>query len=138
MSHTANTPVLRWYPTGITVAGNGSSGNGSNQFSSPFDIILDYEYNFYVADYNNHRIQKYSSGSSVGSTVAGNGIQGSSQNQLYNPTRVIMDSNGNFYIADSSNNRTQFWPKGASSGATIAGSASKEQNDERHVLLRYI
>ena len=128
--HSANIPVLRWNTTGITVAGNGngSAGNASNQLSSPFDIILNYDYNFYIADYANHRIQTYSFGSSVGITVAGDGTQGASQSQLNNPTRVIMDANGNLYIADSSNNRTQFWSNGASSGLTIAGSACKEQN----------
>ena len=59
-------PVLRWNSTGITVAGiGGMPGNASNQFNSPTDVILDYANNLYIADYNNHRVQKYLFGSST-------------------------------------------------------------------------
>ena len=74
----------------------------------------------------NHRIQKYSFGSSTGQTVAGNGTAGSSQYQLNMPTRVIIDSNGNLYISDSANNRTQIWSNGAVSGTTLVGTTSKK------------
>lgn len=79
----------------------------------------------YIADYNNHRIQKYDIGSSTGTTTAGqaNGLGGSSVNQLKNPTCILVDSSGGIFISDSSNNRVQYWSNGASTGSTIAGSS---------------
>ena len=118
----ANTPVLRWNQSGITVAGIANmSGNASNQLNTPYDVTLDYAYNLYIADNNNHRIQKYSFGSTVGTTVCGNGTPGTSQYQLYYPGRVIIDSNGNLYVADSAIHRIQLWSNGATSGKTVAG-----------------
>ncbi|CAF0975438.1 unnamed protein product [Rotaria sordida] len=114
--------MLRWNTTGITVAGIvGNPGNANNQLNTPFDVILDYANNLYIADRANHRIQKYSLGASIGKTVAGNGTIGSSQYQLYNPSRVIIDLNGNFYISDTYNHRIQFWRNGAVSGTIVAG-----------------
>ncbi|CAF1278061.1 unnamed protein product [Rotaria sordida] len=119
-------PVLRWNSTCITVAGiTNNPGNADNQLNDPIDITLDYEHNLYIADYNNHRIQKYLFGVLTGQTVAGNGTSGSSQYQLHFPLRVIVDSNENLYISDGSNARVQYWSKGAVSGTTLAGKTGK-------------
>jgi hypothetical protein len=119
-------PVLRWNTTGITVAGiTGSPGKTNNQLNFPFDIMLDYANNLYIADYSNHRIQKYLFGSSTATTIAGNGTLGSSQYQLNNPSWIIMDSNGNFYIRDRGNQRIVYWPDGAISGTVVAGITGK-------------
>jgi len=114
-------PVLRWNTSGITIAGNGSSGNANNRFNNPRDIILDHANSFYIADAFNHRIQKFLSGSLNGTTIIGNGTVGSSQNQLNSPSRIIFDSNENMYIADLYNHRIQFWHKNDLSTSTIAG-----------------
>ncbi len=112
--------MLRWNSTGITVAGT-ILGNASDQLNDPSDVVVDYEYNLYIADRKNNRIQKYLYGSRNGTTVAGNRTSNYSQYQLLNPARLILDSNRNLYISDTSNHRIQFWPVNATYGTTIAG-----------------
>ena len=44
---------------GTTIAGVTSSpGSSSRQFNLPFGVAVDTQFNVYVADYGNHRIQK--------------------------------------------------------------------------------
>ena len=123
---TRKLPLLRWNSSGITIAGIVNiSGNGTNQFNEPFDAILDYEYNLYVTDRLNNRIQKFALNSLTGQTVIGNGTLGSSPSQLYHPIEIVRDSTGGFYIADSANHRVQYWANGAIQGTTVAGSGRK-------------
>jgi hypothetical protein len=127
---TGTIPVLRWNSTGITVAGiTGTPGMASNQLNTPTDVKLDYANNLYIADYLNHRIQKYLFGSSTGITVAGNGTNSSSQYQLARPSRVTLDVNENLYVTDTGNDRIQFWPNGGISGSTVAGITGKQNNN---------
>lgn len=52
-----------WAPgasAGITVAGGNGIGSAANQLNSPNDIFVDAVGNIYVADAENHRIQKFS------------------------------------------------------------------------------
>ena len=45
---------------GITIAGvTGVSGNDSTLFSAPWSVAFDNQLNLYVADSNNHRVQKF-------------------------------------------------------------------------------
>jgi hypothetical protein len=45
---------------GSTIAGiTSSSGGSSTQLSLPFGLTVDAQFNVYVADYGNHRIQKF-------------------------------------------------------------------------------
>lgn len=119
-------PILRWNSTGTTVAGTSESpGNSSNQLDTPLDVIFDYENNLYVADYLNHRVQKYRLGTTTGQTIAGTGILGSSPSQLNKPIRLVLDSNRNLYVSDANNHRIQFWPYGAMNATTVAGISSK-------------
>lgn len=111
-----------------------NQGINNSQLNSPVDVVIDYARNLYIADRDNHRVQKYLLGSSIGQTVAGNGLKGSSQYQLNSPSRVLIDSNENLYIADMNNNRIQFWRNGAISGTTIAGTTGKNTND-KHVFF---
>jgi len=94
----------------------------------PFDIFLDYANNLYIADRDNHRIQKYLFGSSIGQRVAGNVTAGSSSDKLRFPGRVLIDSNEDLYIADTWNHRIQFWRKGANFGTTVAGTGKKNKS----------
>lgn len=76
----------------------------------------------YVADYNNHRIQRYSPGSNVGITVAGFTLSsGGARSELYRPSGIYVDSNLNMYIADSFNYRILKWKVGEPMGDIIAG-----------------
>lgn len=119
--------ILRWNPSGITVAGIGGYGNGANQFKNPWDIALYGKDIFYVTDRYNHRIQKYTIGSFNGITVAGNayGISGSSLSNLSEPIGIQVDSDGNIYINDKNNFRVLFWPQNATSGRKIAGDGTQ-------------
>jgi DNA-binding beta-propeller fold protein YncE len=60
----------------------------------------------YVADTNNHRIQKYSYD---GIFLLQWGSQGSGQGQFNKPTGVAVDPNGNVYVTDRDNARVQIF-----------------------------
>ncbi|UJR17130.1 hypothetical protein I4U23_004026 [Adineta vaga] len=70
-----HTVVKKWLgdnTTNITiVAGNVSSGSASNQLRGPCGIFVDTNFDLYVADYFNDRIQLFRLGQSNGITVAG-------------------------------------------------------------------
>jgi DNA-binding beta-propeller fold protein YncE len=48
-------------PLGAPLWTTGIFGDGNGQFSFPIDVTIDPTGNIYVADMNNHRIQKFSS-----------------------------------------------------------------------------
>jgi VCBS repeat-containing protein len=79
----------------------GSYGSGNGQFNSPIGVAVDGVGNVYVADYGNHRIQKFDS--------AGNylGQWGSYNTGLNHPSDVDVDDAGNIYVVDSENHRIQ-------------------------------
>lgn len=82
---------------------------------------MDSNRNIYVADINNHRIQKWAPGATSGITVAGGNGPGEADSQLYFPRGVFVDDSGNIFIADYDNNRVQKWGPGTTSGSTVAG-----------------
>ncbi|CAF4921793.1 unnamed protein product, partial [Rotaria sp. Silwood1] len=125
-STTTTSTQLRWNSTGSTIVGiTSSSGSASNQLYTPYHLTLDSNDSLYVADYDNHRVQKYLKGASTGTTVAGKNVTATTAlDNLYYPTGIIVDSSMNIYIADTNNNRVMFWSNGASSGTQIAGSTS--------------
>ena len=97
----------------ILVAGSVSSnGLSSVALSSPGGMTLDTAGNLYVADTNNHRIQFFRSGSSVGTTIVGSaGIPGTTSSLLRNPRSVAVDSNFNVYVIDTNNHRLQMFQR---------------------------
>jgi sugar lactone lactonase YvrE len=120
--------VMKWpqnATAGTLIAGSpGVSGNNNQLLNGPYGLHLDENNSYlYIADTGNHRIQRYSLGSSAnGTTVAGGNGAGSSSNQLNGPHGVyVSKNNGDIYIADRANHRIQRWSSGASSGVTIAG-----------------
>ncbi|CAF1240615.1 unnamed protein product [Adineta steineri] len=118
----------RWNATGTTVAGNagGTAGVGANQLKGPYVVRIDSSNALYIVDMDNHRIQKWIIGDSIGVTVAGqaDGTSGASSTNLDAPVGLAIDSSNNMYIADRSNHRVIFWANGASSGSMIAGTGS--------------
>ena len=52
-------------------------GDAANQLYRPYGIALDASGNLYIADTENHRIQKWAPGASEGETVAGGNADGS-------------------------------------------------------------
>jgi RHS repeat-associated protein len=82
----------------------GSSGAGNGQFAHPAGIALDAGGNLWVADENNHRLEKFNSS---GTFVKSMGSSGSGNGQFGRPTDVAIDSKGNIWATDASNNRIE-------------------------------
>lgn len=80
------------------VAGTGKAGSKQNQLNSPFGIFVDVNFNLYVADCKNNRIQRFKSGNLTGATVVRKTRKSSFT--LKCPTGIILDNDGNLYIAD--------------------------------------
>ena len=90
--------------TWLNVAGTGASGTTPFTLSSPYGIFVNTNYDLYVADSGNSRIQLFRSGEINGTTVAVN----SSSNvtiTLKNPTGITLDADGYLFIVDKGNSR---------------------------------
>ena len=85
------------------IAGNGTNGSTANMLANPRGIWIDSDLKLYVADYENDRIQVFSSGQMNATTLVGNGAPGTID--LDGPTGVVLDGNGYIFITDTSNNR---------------------------------
>jgi sugar lactone lactonase YvrE len=107
--------VRKVTPTGSisTYAGSGSSGaaNGaaaSASFKGLTGLAFDASGNLYVADSDDHRIRKITTGGVV-STYAGTGINSTvngtvSVATFWNPTGLLFDASGNLFVADGGSN----------------------------------
>jgi DNA-binding beta-propeller fold protein YncE len=88
----------------LAEASNGTAGNTSTLLSYPAGVTFDPMGNMYVADANNHRIQFFIVGQSVGITIAGiSGISGNNSTMLNIPQSVELDNQLNLYVADTLN-----------------------------------
>ena len=122
--------VLRWNSTGITIAGVTTvAGTENMHLNTPSDLALDYKGIMFIADRNNHRIQKYVRGSMNGTTVAGfgNGTSSTSLYGLNQPIHVIVDDEENLYISNPGSARILYWPRNALSGIVVAGFGKKKK-----------
>jgi tripartite motif-containing protein 71 len=86
-----------------TVAGIDCPGFLFNMLYYPSGIFVDINFNLYVADSGNNRIQLFQSGQLNGTTVAGNTAPGTIA--LNFPTGIALDADGYLFIVDSDNNR---------------------------------
>jgi len=82
----------------------GTQGIADGQFNRPRGLATDSSGNLYVADTENHRIEKFSS---AGAFISQWGIQGIGNGQFSRPYGVAVDSSGNLYVADTDNHRIQ-------------------------------
>ncbi len=89
-------------PFGI-VAGTGFVGSTASMLNTPRGIFVDINFDLYVADSNNDRIQLFQLGQSNALTVAGNGASGTIT--LAYPTGVVLDADKYLFIVDNNNNR---------------------------------
>jgi streptogramin lyase len=88
----------------------GSLGNGDGQFQAPRGVAVDADSNVYVADSDNHRIQKFTPD---GTFITKWGSLGKGDGQFNRLQRVAVDADNNVYVADSFNHRIQkFTPDG--------------------------
>uniref|UniRef100_UPI00404B34E7 PA14 domain-containing protein n=1 Tax=Fluviicola sp. TaxID=1917219 RepID=UPI00404B34E7 len=103
-----NHRVVKWSQnstTGTLIAGvSGSLGTTVSRLNFPYDVELDELGSVFIADYNNHRVLKWTFGQSSGVVIAGNGTAGNTLAQLNNPTSLDY-LNGSLYIADQQNGR---------------------------------
>ena len=105
---------------GIIVAGIGVGGTQSNQLNGPNGIFVTDDGVLYIADCDNHRIQKWILGENAGVTVAGGNERGNTSSQLSYPYTVLVDLNGYMYISEYGNDRIMRWKPGAAEGECIA------------------
>ncbi|CAF1325673.1 unnamed protein product [Adineta ricciae] len=106
-----------WNRNGITVAGGLGLGSGLNQLYYPNGLFVD-DRGIYIADTNNHRVMKWSSGASNGEVIVnGNDqVDGKPLGQL---TKVVVDRDENVYVCDRDNKRVLKYRKDEKQGETI-------------------
>ncbi|CAF3755882.1 unnamed protein product [Rotaria socialis] len=111
---------------GLLVAGGNGMGKLPKQLANPWGIYVTKNGTVYIADFNNHRIQKWAPNAKSGLTVAGdsNGVAGSWQYQLSYPRQVLLDQYGNMFILDTGNNRIVKWPQGWTYGLPVIYASS--------------
>ena len=126
VSDCGNHRVMRFPPnssngtSAVIAAGTGSAGSSPALLSSPRGIFVDDTLTLYIADTNNHRIQRWTNNACTGVIVAGTGIAGSGLDQLNTPVAVVVDTNNYMYITDQGNNRILRWAVGGCTGECIA------------------
>lgn len=97
------TPVLAADDPPVFLDKWGSYGTGPGQFNDPWGIAIDPDGNVWVADYQNSRVQKFTSdGDFLASWGSGGGL-----GQFWYPIGVAADSDGNIYVTDRNNFRVQ-------------------------------
>ncbi|CAF1532450.1 unnamed protein product, partial [Rotaria sordida] len=89
--------------TFMTVAGTGCAGSTSDMLDQPFGIYVNINFDLYVADTGNNRVQLFYDGEMNGRTVAGETL--GKRFALNKPTSVILDADDNLFIVDSGNQR---------------------------------
>jgi len=120
-----------WTPDGNPLVGSDNRfGSDASHLGSPSGVFIDQQsgrYYLYVADTDNHRVQKFDlrALNGEGITVAGGNGAGNATHQLNMPRAIYVDRSENIYIADDNNYRIQLWKKGATHGITIAGGFGK-------------
>ncbi|CAF4191884.1 unnamed protein product, partial [Adineta steineri] len=87
-----------------TAAGTGTPGSASNELNGPEGIFVDLNFDLYVADCDNNRIQLFKHGELNGITIVG---KGSSNNiiSLSSPSGIVLDADKYLFIVDMGNHR---------------------------------
>ena len=114
---------------GTTVAGvTSTSGSDATHLNAPYGVYVDASDYIYVADFYNHRIQKFppnSTEGTAGTMVAGTGLTGPGNEIVDLPTAVfVSEPSGEIYVADVSKSRIQKFPANSTAGTagtTVAG-----------------
>ncbi|RMH05045.1 MAG: hypothetical protein D6704_10190 [Nitrospirae bacterium] len=89
----------------------GTEGVDDGEFRSPTGIAIDHEGNIYVADTDNHSIQKFDKNGQF--LARWGGEPDSEEGSFYYPRGLAVAPEGHVYVSDSGNNRVQkFDPDG--------------------------
>jgi hypothetical protein len=86
------------------VAGTNQSGSTSNLLHYPEGIFVDINFDLYVADYKNNRIQLFQSGKLNATTIAGSESPNTTIT-LSGPTGIVLDADGYLFIVENNKNR---------------------------------
>jgi len=86
------------------VAGTNVAGITANMLDSPHGLFVDVNFDLYVADWGNHRVQLFRQGQQNAITVAGSGSLNVTIT-LYRPNHVVLDMDKYLFIVDQYNNR---------------------------------
>lgn len=101
------------------------SGADNTHFNNPWMIAIDSSGRIYIADSDNHRVQRCTVSGSSGtcSTFVGvTGVQGSDFGHFSHPFAVAIDANGRVYVSDEWNNRVLVFDADGAFLNNIAGS----------------
>jgi len=106
---TGNNRIQKFTSTGTFITKWGSWGTGDGQFNIPYNayfggVAVDSSDNVYMADYENQRIQKFTS---TGTFEAKWGSWGLGDGQFDGPAHIAVDSSGNVYVSDYDSHRIQ-------------------------------
>lgn len=125
----------------VTVAGGRLAGSGTLQLDSQRGIYVSPITNdIYVADWANHRIQRWRPSDGTAITVAGiTGTSGNALNMftLFNPSDIVIQGQsagnvcGEMFIADEANSRIVRWPADSDRGFLVAGFTGGDPETEQ-------
>jgi DNA-binding beta-propeller fold protein YncE len=101
---TGNNMVKVYSASGDSLNEIGGSGWGQLEFDQPYDIAVGAGLNFYIADYGNHRIQRFDKDLNYISTLYTRDSDDPSQRFGY-PTSVAVSRLGDLFLLDSENQR---------------------------------
>ncbi|CAF0798566.1 unnamed protein product [Adineta ricciae] len=114
----------------IVAGKSNKSGYALDKLYKPNGIFVDNDFNLYVADSGNARIQRFQLDQLNATTIVGNGSNQSVP--LSYPTGIMFDADNNLYIADYHANRIIIFTVGGyrclPSCSTTAGSGSAQLN----------
>ena len=100
-----------------TIGTPGSSGSGDGQFSSPSAIAVRGDV-LYIAESNNHRVQKISTS---GKFISKFGTYGSGEGQLSTPRGICLDCDGRVFVSEYDNNRVSVFEANGTFAYHITG-----------------
>jgi hypothetical protein len=90
--------------TSTIAAGTGIRGSALNELNDPLGIFVDINFDLYVADCRNNRIQLFQLGQLYGKTIIGKGsLDGI--DELKCPSAIVLDAEKNLFISDQDNDR---------------------------------
>ncbi len=115
---------------GITIAGiTGSAGSSLNQLNQARYLAFDSTDTYmYIADYNNHRVMRYSTNSTSGTNgtlVAGGNGAGNTNTQLNQPWGIhyLPSVSNDLYITNFAGHSVIRWTPGDPAGIFVAGTS---------------